>query len=883
MADSKIYLGNVLVTEPQKQSDWKQADNKSVEYIKNKPQETTVVDSASTDEQYPTAKAVYTAIKNGGGGGGNSPFVPGDGENSAVLDNGLNHALGDSSVAEGNGAFALGEGSHSEGYVHWADLIDLAFSGEAESNVFVVIEDPEIESVYLQAGAILLYEKRFQMITSVGSPDSGSTIYFTTGGPLSDEDIVNGKGLKVFTFGAIGDYSHSEGSNARAFGHGSHAEGSLTRTTMLGESSHAEGNSTIANNGGAHAEGESTIANGYDSHVEGFGTEPIYTSIVFSSEGSTTYLIDDDPMDESFYLAGELFIHGIYPIIGYGEAVRQITWVELDQNFEKIVAFGTSESLSITGDDLYQASGLTIFGCHGSIGDYSHAEGNYTLSVGESSHAEGNNTLAIGSESHTEGNGTIAKGINSHAEGNTSIAYGPFSHAEGYGLAGGEASHAESYNYAVGEGSHAEGSNDDSNFPSFSATITPYSNELRLSESMPEELLPVGAFVELQGLGVFKVSSRLNDYSFSVDDLSIPIEIEVGVKYINRGAIGDFSHAEGINVLAKGDYSHAEGEHTYASGQGSHAEGGFTEANGDYSHSEGDSTAAYGFGSHAEGDTTISRGLYSHVEGSSTMTHGDFSHAEGGGHIEYFQGNFSGQADATLYTFDNGFSLTEEELPVGSIVLYSNVIPSIPRKVIERPDNFSFVVDETFDSANTISNSQIQVLSGMTYGSFAHTEGLQNNAVGNASHAEGSDNSALGLCSHVEGSHNIALNEFEHAQGVYNLSHTCDECDNEEDDTSLKTLYSIGNGSEDGGRKNAVEVMQNSDMYIEGVGGFDGQNTGQANSIQALFSNGFIKQFLLVTQEEYDDLDPKDPNTIYFIVDESPCDDCDCECECNIA
>lgn len=93
------------------------------------------------------------------------------------------------------------------------------------------------------------------------------------------------------------------------------------------------------------------------------------------------------------------------------------------------------------------------------FGDYSHAEGGFTLASGEHAHAEGYYTKAIGSGSHAEGGSTLASDSYAHAEGMTTKATGHCSHAEGQETqANGAFSHAEGVNaIADGNMSHAEG------------------------------------------------------------------------------------------------------------------------------------------------------------------------------------------------------------------------------------------------------------------------------------------------------------------------------------------------------------------------------------------------------------------------------------------
>ena len=65
------------------------------------------------------------------------------------------------------------------------------------------------------------------------------------------------------------------------------------------------------------------------------------------------------------------------------------------------------------------------------VGEYSTAEGYYTIASGNSSHAEGGGTIASGDFSHAEGRNTTASGIGSHAEGSGILAIGESSHAGG--------------------------------------------------------------------------------------------------------------------------------------------------------------------------------------------------------------------------------------------------------------------------------------------------------------------------------------------------------------------------------------------------------------------------------------------------------------------
>lgn len=106
------------------------------------------------------------------------------------------------------------------------------------------------------------------------------------------------------------------------------------------------------------------------------------------------------------------------------------------------------------------------------------------------------------------------------------------------------------------------------------------------------------------------------------------------------------------------------------------------------------------------------------------------------------------------------------------------------------------------------------------YGIDAHAEGSSTTANGYASHAEGGGTTANGEYSHVEGEDTTAQNDYEHAQGRFNASHKSSGTFGD----AGNTLSSIGFGTADNARKNAVETMQDGKTFIFGLGGYDGTN-----------------------------------------------------------
>ena len=124
--------------------------------------------------------------------------------------------------------------------------------------------------------------------------------------------------------------------------------------------------------------------------------------------------------------------------------------------------------------------------------------------------------------------------------------------------------------------------------------------------------------------------------------------------------------------------------------------------------------------------------------------------------------------------------------------------------------------------------------------SAAHAEGRKTNATNNGAHSEGTYSDASGLASHAEGYgsknyHNIASGDGSHAEGVCTRSQNKSEHAEGSSNVSHKasdtygdagnTQHSIGIGTHYNSTKNAVEVMQNGDYYLIGVGGYQGTDT----------------------------------------------------------
>ena len=297
-------------------------------------------------------------------------------------------------------------------------------------------------------------------------------------------------------------------------------------------------------------------------------------------------------------------------------------------------------------------------------------------------------------------------------------------------------------------------------------------------------------------------------------------------------ATGIQSHAEGSEGNAIGTNSHVEGRQAVTNGYASHAEGAITETGGnygsstsnpktadsrtdagDYAHAEGNACIAYGYDSHAEGRKTFAKGSQSHAEGSNTNAIGIASHSEGSvtnalavaSHAEGRTTKVNSTAYASHVEGNNsetGGNATTNTKTAGTVT-----------------DAGAYAHAE---GNSTIANGVASHSEGkltLAKGERSHAEGENTVATGVNAHAENYAQLAEGNNSHAEGRRTKTLCNSEHAQGSFNVSHRASTVF---DGNGGNTLHSIGIGADDNTRKNAVEVMQNGDAYLLGVGNYDG-------------------------------------------------------------
>lgn len=279
------------------------------------------------------------------------------------------------------------------------------------------------------------------------------------------------------------------------------------------------------------------------------------------------------------------------------------------------------------------------------------------------------------------------------------------------------------------------------------------------------------------------------------------IESNIGsaLEDLSDSAVWETQDGGGIAVknkecISSGNNSVSEGYNTYAVGAGSHA--------------EGIQTFAWGPNSHAEGNGTIAKGNSSHVEGQYTIAYGNSSHAEG-------QGSMASVYDVSV----NGTTLTKngESFYVGQILRVENgsgeEYTREFMRVVSVPSSGTCVVNSV---PNWWTGGTLLKVNSCSYGDNSHTEGWNT----------------------------IALNTYEHAEGSYNKSNQTSNTFGNAGNTTFS--HGIGNYSN---RKNAIEIMENGDAYLYGVGGYDGTNYASATTLQNAITNAGSTKLDIATYE----------------------------------
>ena len=689
--------------------------------------------------------------------------------------------------------------------------------------------------------------------------------YDTTNGAFAegDRDIVK-DGTTYLKSTATGIMSHAEGLDTSASGDYSHAEG--YKTTASGVASHAEGNQAKATGTNSHAEGQGNTG--------ALGTVSDKVSDTQYTLSKITATILEYP-----------FTLQVGDIVNYGSNYAKVTAINnntitVDKNIEAKI----DDTINLVKGISYGKSSHSEGYLTTATENYAHTEGEMTFASGTASHAEGQNTIASGIGTHVEGVSSWALADGAHAEGNWTTAEGEYSHAEGYQTyASGTASHAEGQGKTAALSSvrtvSTEGSNYLYELGSLTTTVSNKSYTLKVGNV-------VNYSTNYAKVTAITDSSITTDKDLGVKAGNI-INFVIGGSYGDSAhsegyltsATGDYSHAEGYNTIASGASSHAgghillggsinaDGDGSFAHGHttngsisatgkgavaigwaggigaskgiikasrsGAHAEGyanrGTIDASGNGAHAEGYNTAALANGAHAEGRSTTAFGDYSHAEGFHTEANNQSEHAEG----KYNQSH----KGKTIHSIGIGTTKTDrknafEVIQNGDAYLfgignYDGIHIKDETGAPSGLKTLQEIVNGKQDALNVgngidITNNTISAL-GYEYNSDINsiTNGTECAANGVNSHAEGYQSSASGENSHAEGIATEAYNIGEHAQGKYNVSHQANISETQHEGN---TIVSVGIG-DDGGRRNAFEIMQNGDIYVYGLGNYNGTIT----------------------------------------------------------
>lgn len=310
-----------------------------------------------------------------------------EGHSTVAFDQGA-HAEGDSTLAagryshaEGYSTIASGRGVHAEGYStvalwnyqhvqgkynkvvdnNYADIIGNGSSEINRSNAYTLDWDGNAWF----AGNI--------KIGGTGYGDSNAKVINAISN-LKDGDGIG----SVYTSGAnkpTADYAFAEGYHTKAQGVYSHAEGSYS----------------IASGQNSHAEGYSSIASGKSSHAENgvSGSNTTYASGTITSISSDKKIFDISGMDMNLPYSGFQPLGGLPKITAVN---KNFTTNIITLTFEEAV-----DSYSV-GQEIRLA-----FDGNQAIGDFSHAEGMWTVAAEKSSHAEGCGTFTNREYQHVQG------------------------------------------------------------------------------------------------------------------------------------------------------------------------------------------------------------------------------------------------------------------------------------------------------------------------------------------------------------------------------------------------------------------------------------------------------------------------------------------------
>lgn len=612
---------------------------------------------------------------------------------------------------------------------------------------------------------------------------------------------------------ATGDDSNATGYGNTASGDTSHAEGHYT--TASGKYSHTEGHGTTASNDGTHAEGWNSKATGDTSHAEGHGT--VAGGPRSHTEGKFTKTTNDSEHAQGIYNKSNTgTIHSIG--IGTSDTNRKNAVEVLKNGNVYITGIGNYDGTNPLNDNSLQSLVSTFI--TKSVNDL----------VNYFTKTEVTNLINSISQFHYEVYHNIH--LIQNPQSNVLYLVGPK-------LIPGEPL-SDKYEEYV------------------------YSNN---------DLIKIGdTSIDLSGyVTTDALNAALANYTPSA---SMPFESGTGT---------NSAQLKSSSSIASGKNAVAVGNGTTASGNNSVSEGHSTVASGAASHAEGKETIASGQRSHAEGELTLAGQKAYRYDGFSQQSNNGLRFVNEP--VGFAVGdvvsiiNDTKYADCATITdiylddFENWTVEFDKELPFTSIVsdtdfdkrlIYVSAKPDVGDIDLGRfahaegwgskaqnvaahaegRDTKAYGEYSHAEGRNTLAQyaahaegkdtqalgerSHAEGHQSMASGGNAHAEGSTTTASGDNSHAEGASSVAGGDNSHAEGSETVTQNVAEHAEGKYNKSNKASDTFGD----SGNTLHSVGIGDAEHLRKNAIEIMQNGDAYLFGLGGYDGTNPDTASTLK---------------------------------------------------
>lgn len=650
---------------------------------------------------------------------------------------------------------------------------------------------------------------------------------------------------------ASGDYGcHAEGNLTQASGYVTHAEGNLTKASET--ASHAEGGETEAKANYSHAEGYQTKAIGRQSHAEGGYTKAKGLRAHAEGEGASAdnlCAVGDDSHTEGLFTQAQNYAEHAQGAanVSHKTASNAATAWQGDGNHTlHSIGNGRYTNTQSNAVEVMQNADVYIKGVGGYDGVHIKSEQGYETVKTLQQVITGKQDVLTAGQNIVITNNTISAVIDAgfHIEVvQTLPATGEVNTIYFVPKAGGanpdvydeymyinnawekigstEVDLSNYYNKTEVDGLLAgkqatltAGNNITINGTTISANDTTYSASDNID--ITNNAIKAVGYRYNTSTGAFAEGDRDINESGTIRNQSVATGVMAHAEGSNTIAIGIASHSEGADAKANAVASHAEGRTTItnSTAYASHAEGYATETGGGYTSNTktaGTLTDAGAY-SHAEGNATIAQGVAAHSEGKLTFAKTDFSHAEGLSTSVTNGG--CGHAEGNGSKVQGGASHAEGQ---------------------ETTASGYYCHSEGYKSKAQGNASHAEGNSTTASGAASHAEGQETKALGGFAHSEGVSTQAQSAASHAEGRFTKTLCNAEHAEGSYNVSHHATDYF---DGNVGNTVHSTGIGTAENARKNAVEVMQNGDAYLIGVGNYDGIHikgeTGAPSGLQTL-------------------------------------------------